>query len=119
MDLGAPIASADLDVLNDRLRAMLENRDGSHVLCDVGNLSARDAAVIDGLARLQLTAHRHGARVLLCNASEDLHALLELAGLCAVVGVCPESALEAEREAEEREPALGVEEERDPADPIA
>ena len=115
--------ASDLRELEARLGTLLAGRAGPEVLCDVGRLPVRDAGVIDALARLQLTAHRHGARLVLGNVSSELHDLLELAGLCDIVGACPEppagSVVETERQAEEREPALGIEEEGDAADPVA
>ena len=117
--LGAPPTRADLAVLDDRLRARLERDPADLVVCDLAHLVAPEVAIVEALARLQLTARRHGAEMRLCNVSHALHDLLAVAGLCDVVGVCPDLGLEAERQAEEREPALGVEEEGDPADPIA
>lgn len=130
VDLGAPADIADLRELEARLRALLAAqarpnrlRDvAGDVVCDVGRLPERDARVIDGLARLQLIAHRSGFRLVLAHVSPGLHELLALAGLCDIVG-CPQptprSSLEAQGQAEEREPALGVQEEGDAADPIA
>ena len=106
-------------MLNERLRVRLEQDPADVVVCDLASLVEPEVAAVNALARLQLTARRHGAEMRLCNVSHELHDLLAVAGLCDVVGVCPELALEAERQAEEREPALGVEEEGDPADPIA
>ena len=76
------------------------------VLCDVSSLPA-DAAAVDLLARLQLAARRHGSELRLCGASR---ALRELIAFCGLAGVL-------EREPEEREEALGVEEERQLDDP--
>ena len=121
MYLGA-ITVATLRELEARLSTLLAGTAGHDVLCDVGCLPIDDASVIDALARLQLTAHRYGARIVLANVPPQLHDLLELAGLCDIVGACPEppagSVVEAERQAEEREPALGIEEEGDAADPV-
>lgn len=117
--IGAPRASADLPRCGERLRAALDDDPSAVVVCDVGRLAQPDAATVDGLARLRLTARRLGAELLLRNASADLRELLEFAGLCEVVGVCPTSGVEVEGQAEEREPARGVQEEGDPADPIA
>jgi ABC-type transporter Mla MlaB component len=78
--------------------------------CDVRGLRA-DAAAIDALARLQLAALRMGAQVRLRHVSRELRCLLEFAGLEEVLGVEPE------REPEEREERLGVEEERQLPDP--
>jgi hypothetical protein len=75
------------------------------VLCDVSSLPAT-AAAIDLLARLQLAARRHGSELCLSGTSQALRELIAFCGL--------ESALigELERQPEQREEALGVEEER-------
>jgi ABC-type transporter Mla MlaB component len=54
------------------------------VECDVAGLPP-DAATVDALARLQLAARRNGCRLRLCNASDDLLALVDLAGLGGVL----------------------------------
>jgi ABC-type transporter Mla MlaB component len=54
------------------------------VECDVAGLPP-DAATVDVLARLQLAARRNGRHLCLRNASEELLALLDLAGLRDVV----------------------------------
>jgi ABC-type transporter Mla MlaB component len=92
------------------LRRLLSKMDT--LRCDVRALPA-DAAAIDGLARLQLAARRAGIELRLCHASPELCALLELIGLDSVLCVEPE------RQPEEREQRLGVEEEGELADPPA
>lgn len=57
------------------------------IVCDVGGLTDADAGTLDALARLQLDARRLHCEVQLRNASDELHALFALAGLCAVVGL--------------------------------
>jgi hypothetical protein len=78
-----------------------------------------DLGTVDALARLALTARRLGCRVRLEHASSDLRALLTLAGLAEVVPCSRGSGIERERKTEEREELLGVQEERDPADPTS
>jgi ABC-type transporter Mla MlaB component len=75
------------------------------VLCDVSSLPA-DAAAVDLLARLQLAARRHGSELRLAGASR---ALRELIALCGLETVLPG---ELERQSEQREEPLGVQEER-------
>jgi len=72
--------------------------------CQVGALEA-DAATLDLLARLQLAARRLGIEVRLLDASSELRELIAFAGLAYVLRV------EVEREPEQREEPLGVEEE--------
>jgi hypothetical protein len=68
----------------------------STIVCDVGAL-APDAATVDALARLQLTARRVGHEILLRDASTELQELLDFVGLRDVLRV------EAGRQAEQRE----------------
>lgn len=49
-------------------------------LCDVTGVEP-DALTVDALARLQLTAGRHGCRVRLRNASDELRDLVAFMGL--------------------------------------
>ncbi|MDX6507432.1 MAG: hypothetical protein QOG06_2076 [Gaiellaceae bacterium] len=80
--------------------------------CDVRALPT-DAAAVDALARLQLAAKRVGLELRLRHASAELWCLIEFTGLEEVLGVEPE------RQAEEREERLGVEEEGQLGDPAA
>jgi anti-anti-sigma regulatory factor len=68
----------------------------STIVCDVGAL-APDAAALDALARLQLTARRLGHEILLRDASTELQELLEFVGLRDVLRIEPG------RQAEQRE----------------
>jgi anti-anti-sigma regulatory factor len=111
--VGGSLARADLPALCNRVRVLLEASGAEVVLCDVGALVDADAVAIDALARLQLTARRLGSRVCLCHASEELQKLLAFTGFADVCGL----RLEPERQAEEREQPLGVEEERELDDP--
>jgi len=84
-------------------------------VCDVGALVEPDVAAVDGLARLQLAARRSGCRVALRDVPPQLRELLDLMGLCDVLAPS-RSAVEAGRQAEQREQPLGVQEEADPRD---
>ena len=75
------------------------------VLCDVRSLPA-DAAAVDLLARIQLAARRHGGELRLSGTSKALRELIAFCGLDALLPG------ELERQPEQREQALGVEEER-------
>jgi anti-anti-sigma regulatory factor len=70
-----------------------------------------DLAMLDVLARLQLAAKRRGCDLRVCDASEELCDLIELAGLSDVLRV------ESRGQAEEWEERLRVEEERELDDP--
>ena len=82
----------------------------STVVCDVGGL-APDAAAIDVLATLQLTARRLGLEIRLRHASSELLELIAFAGLRDVLRV------ERERQPEQREQRGSVEEEGQLGDP--
>ncbi|MFJ9628667.1 STAS domain-containing protein [Streptomyces sp. NPDC101175] len=64
-------------------------------------------ATVELLARLELTARRAGGRIRLRGPAPGLRALLDLVGL----------RFEVEGQVEEREPALGVQEEVEPGEP--
>jgi hypothetical protein len=68
-------------------------------------------ATVDALARVQLVARRLGYDLRLERAPHELVELIELVGLADVLRVEPE------RQAEEREDRLGVEEEGELDDP--
>jgi hypothetical protein len=50
-----------------------------------------DLCVVDALARLQLAVGRHGGRIVVHGADDELQDLLDLAGLTGVVEVEPTS----------------------------
>jgi hypothetical protein len=85
----------------------------AELVCDVGAVRAIDVAVLDALARLQLTARRLGLRVVLRHASAELLDLLDFTGVGEAAGL----RVEAQRQPEEREEVLRVEEERQLDDP--
>jgi anti-anti-sigma regulatory factor len=72
-----------------------------------------DLATIDALARLALAARRRGRRMRLRGADDELRRLIGFTGLAGVLR------LESEREPEQREERLRVEEERELGDPPA
>jgi ABC-type transporter Mla MlaB component len=116
--LEGPIAPDAVRWMCERVRFLLEASGTSQVVCDVGAVAYPDAGTVEALARMQLTARRLGGRMMLRNACGKLRDLLTLSGLSDVLP-CDELRLETRGHAEEREPARGIEEEGDPADPIA
>lgn len=114
-----PIQHADLVGLSARVLELLAGRDANLVLCDVGGLDPSGLDAVAMLAQLQLTALRAGGRIEVMGASADLHEVLAMAGLCHALGLRPALCLEAGWQAEHREEASGIEEEGDPADPVA
>ena len=83
--VGGPIAPADVWGLCERVRALVAGADADLVVCDVGGLAGPDAACVDALARMQLTARRLGCEIRLRHGGAELHDLLVLAGLGDVV----------------------------------
>jgi ABC-type transporter Mla MlaB component len=102
---GIPALCADLA---DRL-----GRDGDDlVICDVAGVARPDVVTIEALARLCLTARRHGARLVVAGADPRLLDLVDLLGL-------GDALPEAGRQPEQREQAGSVEEEGQGRDPPA
>jgi hypothetical protein len=122
---------ADVESMRDDVRELVGCE--GNPMCDVGDVAEPDADTIDALARLQLLALRLGVRFRFSSASDELRDLLALTGLADVLP-CEQppcdpprraasgrshSSVEPIRQAEQREHALRVEEERDPGDPLA
>ena len=78
--IGGPIARADLPGLCERVCALLEMTGADVALCNVRGVDP-DAVTVDALARLQLAARRHGCKVRLRHASNELRELLAFMGL--------------------------------------
>jgi hypothetical protein len=93
------------------MRALLEGSDADLIVCDVGTIVAPDAVTVDALARFQLAARRLGRQVRLRHASSELQELLAFMGLSQVLRFEPRLRVGPERQTEEREQALGIEEE--------
>jgi ABC-type transporter Mla MlaB component len=104
--LPGPVSRGETPRLCDEVRALLETTRAGVVVCDVGGLGPPGLAVVDLLARLELTARRAGGRIRLRDPDPALGALLDLVGL----------RFEAERQVEQREPPLGVQEAVEPGD---
>jgi anti-anti-sigma regulatory factor len=116
--VGPPIAPAEVMGLCERVRRLLEHSNAEVVVCDVDALDAPDLAAVDLLARLALTARQLGQRFRFRRVPERLHDLWCLMGLDLVVPLGARLRRGSWREAEEREEALRVEEERHPVDPL-
>jgi len=119
LDLGGPVMPADIPGLCERARGLLEAGDAGRLICDVGAVADPDVVMIDALAQLQLTARRLGREIGLRHASRELRELLDFAGLSEVIPLSAGSRIDAGRQAEQREEGRRVQEEGDPADPIA
>ncbi|MEU6771045.1 STAS domain-containing protein [Streptomyces sp. NPDC046759] len=105
--LRGPVTRDEVAGLCDDVRTLLEATGAGAVVCDLGGLGPPGLAVVDLLARLELAARRAGGRIRLRAPDPALPALLDLVGL----------RFQMEGEAEEREPALGVEEAVETGDP--
>jgi hypothetical protein len=81
-----------------------------HVDCDVGDCCA-DLATASALARAHVHARRAGSDLRLVNVSTELSELLDFVGLRDVL------LRRCERQPEEREETLGVEERSEPGNP--
>jgi hypothetical protein len=119
LSFGPSIGRPDVSALCERVRPLLRDGGVRVLICDLGAVDCPDAATVDALARLQLTARSFGCQVQLRHACGELRDLLTLMGLAEVLPLCGESPLEPRGQPEQGEPARGVEEERDAADPIA
>jgi ABC-type transporter Mla MlaB component len=116
--ISGPVADDQVVALCERVGRLLERSDANLVICDVGALDDPDAATVDLVARLQLTARRLGRKVRLLDACGELQDLIELTGLSEFVSFSEGLPSEPRGKVEQREPPSGVQEERDPADPI-
>lgn len=105
--LAGPVTRDEVRGLSDEVRALLRTTRAGVVVCDVAGLGPPGLGTVDLLARLQLAARRAGGRIRLREPDLGLHALLDLVGL----------RFEVEGQAEQREPARGVEEEVEPGEP--
>lgn len=88
-------------------RALLAATGAGVVLVEVVGPGPPGLGTVDVLARLELTARRAGGRIRLRAPAPGLGALLDLVGL----------RFEMEGQVEQREPALGVQEEVEPGEP--
>jgi hypothetical protein len=84
------------------------------LIFDVSAIVDPDLGVVDRLARLKVAAQRLGCELRIDGACAELLDLVDLMGLTAVL-----LRVEPGGKTEEREEAVGVEEEGDPAEPIA
>ncbi|MFE9693256.1 STAS domain-containing protein [Micromonospora sp. NPDC005806] len=108
--VGAAVARADIPVLCADLAELLRGRAPGVVSCDVAGVASPDVVTVEALARLRLTARRHGWQLVVRGAGP---ALLRLVGLLGLADALPESG----RQPEQREDTGGVEEVGDRGDP--
>ncbi|QJT03678.1 STAS domain-containing protein [Streptomyces asoensis] len=106
LTLTGPVTRPRVTGLVDAVRALMETTGAAVVVCDVAGIGPPGLIAVDLLARLQLAARRAGGHIRLRAPDPALRALLDLVGL----------RFEMEGEAEEGEPALGVEIEVEPGE---
>lgn len=95
---------------------------GIDLVCDAADVRVVDLGTLDALARLALVARRYRLGLIIERPPQGLIDLLDLCGLGGLLArpqFAADGSVEAGGQAEEREVALGVEEEHDPGDPIA
>ncbi len=108
--VGPTVTRADIPVLCAGLADLLRGRAGGVVVCEVTGVTRPDVVTVEALARLRMTARRHGWRLAVGGAAPDLIRLIRLLGLTDLLP-------QAGRQAEQREQPLGVEEVVDGRDP--
>ncbi|MGW5668113.1 STAS domain-containing protein [Micromonospora sp. NPDC003776] len=108
--VGAAVARADIPVLCADLADLLRGRVPGIVDCDVAAVASPDVVTVEALARLRLTARRHGWQLIVRGAGPGLLQLVGLLGLADALG-------EAGGQPEHREEAGGVQEAGDRGDP--
>lgn len=88
LTLRGAIARDDVAALCTRVEELVTGSAADVVVCDVSEVADPDCVTVDALARMQLMAKRLGGSLRLSGASDELHELLAMAGLCEVVGLC-------------------------------
>jgi ABC-type transporter Mla MlaB component len=107
--VAADLTRADIPGLCADLADRLRNGAvGDTVVCDVRAVTRPDVVTVEALARLRLTARRHGRTLVVDGATVRLRTLIDLLGLTEPLG-----------QPEQREEPLGVEEVVDARDPPA
>ena len=108
----AAVTRADIPALCADLADRLRGHTDGVVVCDLTAVTRPDVVTVEALARIRLTARRHGCTFVIRGCNPHLSGLIGLVGLGAALP-------EAGREPEQREEAGGVEEVVDGRDPPA
>jgi anti-anti-sigma regulatory factor len=108
--VGAMITRGDIPKLCAHLAELLRGRPGEVVICDVAGVTRLDVVTVEALARLSLTARRHGWRLVVRGADPDLLGLVRLLGLA-------DALPHVGRQPEQGEQGGGIEEIVDGCDP--
>jgi hypothetical protein len=84
--VGAVLSRADIPVLcADLAELLLRGPAGEVVICDVAAVTEPDLVTVEALARLRVTAGRHGRRLVVGGAGPQLLQLVRLFGLSNVL----------------------------------
>jgi anti-anti-sigma regulatory factor len=110
--VSAAVTRADIPALCADLADRLRGHTGGVVVCDLTAVTRPDVVTVEALARLRLTARRHGCTLVIRGRDPNLGGLIGLLGL-------DDALPEAGREPEQREEPRGVEEVVDGSDPPA
>ncbi len=117
---GATVTRADIPVLCRDLAELLRSAGAGVVTCDLAGVTCPDVVTVEALARLHLTARRHGRRLVVTGAGPHLRQLVALLGLGDVLSGPPaEVSGQVGGQPEEWEQPPGVEEVVDRRDPSA
>ncbi|MBY8872338.1 STAS domain-containing protein [Micromonospora sp. PLK6-60] len=108
--LRGALGRADIPALCADLAEVLRDRGPGVVVCDVTAVACPDVVTVEALARLLLTARRHGWRLVVGSGGGGLRELIDLLGLADALG-------EPVRQPEQRKQPVGVEEAVDARDP--
>lgn len=108
--IGVTVTRADIPRLCAALAELLRGTAGGVVTCHVAEVTRPDVVTVEALARLRMTARRHGWQLVVSGAGPDLLRLVQLLGLT-------DALPQAGRQSEEREQPVGVEEVVDGGDP--
>jgi ABC-type transporter Mla MlaB component len=97
------VTRAEIPALCADLAERLRGRGAGVVICDVAGVEEPDVVTVEALARLRLTARRHGCALHVAGADQRLLTLVRFLGL-------GDALTEVGGQAEEREQVGGVEE---------
>lgn len=80
-----PVGPADVPTVCERTRILLEETGATELVCDIRIFERPCAVLMDAMARLGLVARRLDCSMQLRNATPDMRALIDLAGLAEVL----------------------------------
>ncbi|MEU4562265.1 hypothetical protein AB0F72_28105 [Actinoplanes sp. NPDC023936] len=83
--VGSGVGRAEIPALCADLGALLHGRRPGVVLCEMTGPGPPGVATVEALARLRLTAQRHGWQLRVRGMTADLHQLIGVLGLSATL----------------------------------